>query len=72
MYLFLPIINKGIEFLTLNEFKIVVISTISLFVFWKGIKNPTMDVFVFNSGSSLIWLLTYFLTGANIGKYRKD
>ena len=72
MYLFLPIINKGIEFLTQNEFKIVVISTISLFVFWKDIKNPTMDVFGFNGGSSLIWLLTYFLTGAYIGKYKKD
>ena len=31
-----------------------------------------MDVFGFNGGSSLIWLLTYFLTGAYVGKYRKD
>ena len=32
--------------------------------------NPKIDVFNLNSGFSLIWLLTYYLTGAYIGKYR--
>lgn len=31
-----------------------------------------MDVFGFFGSSSMIWLLTYFLTGAYIGKYRTN
>ena len=71
MYLFLPVINKGIGFLSEIEFRTVVISTIDLFIFWKDIKSPIKDVFCMNDGSSMIWLLTYYLTGAYIGKYIK-
>ena len=70
MYLILPVINKGIEFLTKGEFKLVVMSTLGLFVIWRYYKNPKGDVFHFNKGYSTIWLLTYYLTGAYIGKYR--
>ena len=70
MYLILPVINKGIEFLTKGEFKLVVMSTLGIFVIWRYYKNPKGDVFHFNKGYSTIWLLTYYLTGAYIGKYR--
>ena len=70
MYLFLPIINKGISILSKSEFRLVVITTLGLFVFWRDLKNPNSDVFDMMSGFSLIWILTYYITGAYIGKYR--
>ena len=69
MSLFLPIINKGISILTKNEFKLVIISTLGLFVFWRDLKNPYLDVFNMKSGNSMIWFLTYYLLGAYVGKY---
>ena len=50
----------------------VVMSTLGIFVFWRDFKNPGQDVFNLNSGKSVIWLLTFYLTGAYIGKYRVD
>ena len=70
MYLFLPIINKGISQLTRFEFSLVIYSTLFLFVFLKSTKNPGKDVFLMNQGNSMIWLLTYYIIGAYIGKYR--
>ena len=72
MYLFLPVINKGISCLSKYEFKLVIMSTLGIFVFWRDFKNPDKDVFNLNSGNSMIWLLIYYLTGAYIGKYRID
>ena len=72
MYLFLPVINKGIANLTKGEFKLVVISTLGILVFWREYKNPNNDIFHLNKGFSLIWFLIYYLTGAYIGKYRVD
>ena len=72
MYLYLPVINKGISYLTKFEFKLVVMSTLGIFVLWKDLKNPNRDVFDLRAGNSMIWLLTYYLTGAYIGKYNID
>lgn len=72
MYLIIPVINKGISILTKNELRLVVISTLSLFVFWRDFKNPKIDIFFLNKGNSMIWLLIYYLTGAYIGKYRVE
>ena len=72
MYLYLPIINKGISCLTKFEFKLVVMSTLGIFVLWRDLKNPDRDVFDLRAGNSMIWLLTYYLTGAYIGKYKTD
>ena len=69
MYWFLPIINIGIANLSKGEFRLVVMSTIGVFIIWRYYKNPKEDVFHFKSGMSTIWLLTYYLTGAYIGKY---
>ena len=72
MCLFLPVINKGVEYLTKSELKLVVISMISIFVFWEDYKNPTEDVFKLHGGMSILWLLIFYIIGAYIGKYRVD
>jgi surface polysaccharide O-acyltransferase-like enzyme len=72
MYLFLPVINKGISCLTKYELRLVIISTLGIFVFWKDLNNPNIDVFTMNGGSSIIWFITYYLVGAYIGKYKID
>ena len=72
MCLFLPVINKGVEYLTKSELKLVVISMISIFVFWEDYKNPTEDVFKLHGGMSVLWLLIFYIIGAYIGKYRVD
>ena len=70
MYLFLPSINLGISNLKKNDFRLMIITMLFLFVFWRDFKNPNEDVFNMNGGFSLIWLLTYYLTGAYISRYR--
>jgi len=72
MYLFLPVINKGIGCLTKYEFRLVVISTIGIFTFWRDFKNPREDIFILSVGSSIPWFLAFYLTGAYIAKYRID
>ena len=67
---FLPVINKGITILTEYELKLVVISTIGIFAFWRGIQNPKNDVFHLKGGFTVLWLLTFYITGTYIGKYR--
>ena len=44
MYLFLPVINKGIAYLTKYEFRLIVITTLFIFVFWRDYKNPDRDI----------------------------
>ena len=72
MYLFLPIINKGISLLTKFEFTLVVITTLGILVIWRDIKNPSTDIFTLDHGMTVLWILTFYITGAYCGKYRKD
>ena len=72
MYLYLPLVNKGISILTKFEFTLVVVSIIGILVFWKDLKNPNKDVFGLGHGMTVIWILTFYITGAYIGKYRVD
>ena len=72
MYLFLPVINKGIASLTRYELRLVVLTTLGIFIFWREYKNKDEDLFHFHNGFSMIWQLTFYLTGAYIGKYRVD
>ena len=72
MYLFLPVINKGISQLSKYEFRLVIMSTLGIFVLWKDYKNMKPDIFRLNGGKSILWFLTFYLTGAYIGKYRVD
>ena len=72
MYLFIPVVNKGISLLSKSELKLVVISTLGIFVFWKDYKNPKSDIFHLRGGTSVLWFLTFYITGAYIGKYRVE
>jgi len=72
MYLFLPVINKGIVSLDKNELKFVVISLILVYVILKDIINPKQDILLMNKGYSVIWLLIFYITGAYFGKFRKE
>lgn len=70
MYLFLPIINKGISYLNKSELKICFISILLIFVFWHDAMNLKNDIFKTNKGFSILWLLTFYITGAYFGKYQ--
>ena len=72
MFLFLPLIIKGITILTEYELKLIIISTVGIFAFWRGIQNPKNDVFNLKGGFTILWLLTFYITGTYIGKYRVD
>ena len=69
MYLFLPIINKGIAYLNKSELKICFQSIIIIFVFWHDIMNLKIDIFGTNRGYSVLWLMIFYITGAYFGKY---
>ena len=73
MYFFLPIINRGLFYLTKNEFTIIVISLIGIFVFWRDynlyLAYKELDPFSMNSGRSMIGLILFYIIGAYIGKY---
>ena len=45
MYLILPPINKGISLLTKNELRLLVASTLSIYIIWKDAINPISDIF---------------------------
>ena len=68
----MPVINKGIAQLSKYELRLVVMSTLGIFVLWKDYKNMKPDIFHLNNGLSIIWFLIFYLTGAYIGKYRVD
>ena len=54
MYLFLPVINKGIVYLTKYELRLVVMTTLFIFRFWRFNKNPDKDVFQMHNGFSMV------------------
>ena len=73
MYQFLPVINKGIEYLTKKELRIVFISLILVYVILKDIINPGgKDIYTMHSGYSVVWLLILYLTGVYFGKFNKE
>ena len=67
MYLFIPIINKGINYLNKNELKIILINLFAIFIIVKKILNPKIDFL--KSGYSLLWLLILYIAGVYLGKY---
>jgi hypothetical protein len=68
MFIFLPSINKGIQYLNKSEFKLLAMSIFGIFVFWQTYINNN-DVFLLNGGHSTIWLLCLYIIGAYIGKF---
>ena len=70
MYLFLPIVNRGIFYLNKSEFTICFSSILYIFVVWHDIMNLNYDTFKTNRGYSVLWLLIFYITGAYFGKYK--
>ena len=69
MYLFIPLINKGLSIINKNELKIIVISLIGIFIIWRDFIIIYSDPFILNSGYSVLGLLIFYITGAYLGKY---
>jgi len=69
MYMFLPAVNKGIQYLNKPEFKALVMGICGIFVIWQSFMNEKDDQFKMGGGFSTIWLLCLYITGAYIGKY---
>jgi len=70
MYLFLPVINKGIQCLNKIELRTVFLSLIFAFVVVKDYMNPRKDPFRMSGGYSSKWLTICFLAGAYLGKFK--
>ena len=70
LYLFLPVINKGISVLSKIEFQLLVSSILSIYIIWNDLLNPGIDVFTNFFGYSVLSLFIFYLVGAYIGKYR--
>ena len=71
MYLFLPVINKGIQSLNKIELRTVFMSLIFVFVVLRDYMNPKKDPFRMTDGYSSKWLLICFLAGAILGNSSK-
>ena len=69
MYIFLPAVNKGLQYLGKPEFKLLVMSIFFIFVFWCNYINNKIDAFMMNRGFSTIWLLCLYIIGVYIGKF---
>ena len=69
MFIFLPAVNKGLQYLNKPEFKLLVISIFFIFAFWLNYINNKIDVFFINRGYSTIWLLCLYIFGVYIGKF---
>ena len=70
MYLFLPVINKGIEYLSKSGLRNVFMSLIFFYIIEKDIINSRGDPFLMNNGYSVLWLLICFIIGAYFGKFK--
>ena len=69
MFIFLPAINKGVQYLNKPEFNLLVMSIFGIFAFWRTYHNSKLDYFNINGGLSTIWLLCLYIIGAYIGKF---
>ena len=69
MFIFLPLVNRGIQYLRKVEFKLLIMSILSIFVFWHNCINSKSDIFRMKGGCSTIWLLCLYIIGAYIGKF---
>jgi len=69
MFIFLPAINKGLQYLSKSELNLLVTSIFFIFVLWYNCINNRIDVFLMNRGFSTIWLLCLYIIGVYIGKF---
>jgi len=68
--IFLPVINKGIEYLSKSGLRNVFMSLIFFYIIEKDIINSRGDPFLMNNGYSVLWLLICFIIGAYFGKFK--
>lgn len=54
LYLFLPLINKGLSLVNKSELKIIILSIIGILIIWRDFILNRGDPFIFNSGYSII------------------
>ena len=69
MFLFLPIINKGISVLNKLELKIIAFTLICIFTLWDDFFSNKRDPFSLNNGHCPMALLIYYIIGTYLGKY---
>jgi hypothetical protein len=69
MFLFLPAINKGVQYLNKPEFNLLIMSIFGIFSFWHTYHNSKIDYFNINGGLSTIWLLCLYIMGVYIGRF---
>ena len=67
MYLFLPLINKGLTLIDKTELTIILISVVGVFFIWRDLI--LIKPHQFCNDRSITTLLIFFLIGAYIGKY---
>jgi hypothetical protein len=71
MFIFLPVVNKGIQYLSNLEFKLLVASFLGIFSFRNNFINYKYH-FYMGDGSSPMSLLCLYITGAYIKKFNID
>jgi surface polysaccharide O-acyltransferase-like enzyme len=67
MYLFLPLINKGLSLVDKAELRIIILSLFGILFIWKDIMSK--EPLKFCSDTSFTTLSIYFILGSYIGKY---
>ena len=67
MYLFLPIINKGLNYIDKTELIIIILSLYGILFIWKDLKSKERGNFCKDTSAKT--LLCYYLLGAYIGKF---
>ena len=67
MYLFLPLINKGLSLIDKAELRIIILSMYGILFIWKDIMSK--DPQKFCPDTSFTTFSMYFIFGAYIGKY---
>jgi hypothetical protein len=69
MFFFLPAVNKGIQYLSNHEFKLLVKSILGIFIFWNNYINNKIDHFYMHHGDSPMCFLYLYIIGAYIRKF---
>ena len=69
MYLFIPLINKGLSVVNKKELKIIVVSIFGIFIILKDFIKSKFDPFGLKRGYSVLNLIIFYILGAYLGKY---
>ena len=70
LFLFMPVLNKGVNALSKQTLRRVVLAMLLVFsVAASGAKEAGRDPFIIGSGYSGLWLMVLYVVGAYIGKY---